>query len=193
MLSPIYILFNVSMRCGGYYNGFLPGTFLSHKTMVEMVCCRLVCGSRFVPGLGIFAAGFSVSTGNGRALLRLAWLLFLSVGVLFLADGIAFFIRRLFPQALSAERKKKMLVCSGAICTAVVIAICSFGFWHAQQLEVVHYRVQIEKTVPTGIPCGLLWFLICTLDIPSGWSRQDGWWIQSIRRIRISSVLRGCI
>ena len=145
LLSPIYILFNVYAvrRILQWISAWHAS--LATKQWWKWCVAALYAVPALSPALAYLLPASPFQRGMG--VLSSAWLgcFFYLLGVLFLADGIAFFIRRLFPKALSAERKKKMLVCSGAICTAVVIAICGFGFWHAQQLEVVLYRVQIEK------------------------------------------------
>lgn len=148
LLSPVYVLLNVyAVRRILQWLSACSAFFASSRWLRG-----LAAGLYAIPALSpVFsyllpASGFQRWTG-GLAAAWLGCLFYLLIGLAF-ADAAAFLIRRFSQEKLSEQRKKRLLRRGGSFCAAVIVGVCGFGFWRAQDLKTVSYTAEIAKTCP---------------------------------------------
>ncbi|MBC8533034.1 metallophosphoesterase [Yeguia hominis] len=148
LLSPVYILLNVyAVRRILQWVSAFPLSAAAGRWCKGLLIV-LYALPAVSPALAYALPASAFQWWVGR--ISAAWLgcLFYLLLLLAVADGSAWGIRRHFRGRWDAARKNRLLRRGGALCAAALIAVCGYGFWHAQEITVVQRPVSVWKTCP---------------------------------------------
>lgn len=165
-LAPFYILVNIYvLRWFFLWTGSCFSFFQTFWFRAVFTVCYAVVSTSLLTGFLIKKPEFLRRTLKSMGNYFLGIFVYILM-VVFIADIGRIILK--FVLHLPWTETRPAFVLSGFICTAIIILLCIYGTYHASQIKVTTYNLEIKKNVPGMESLKLVLFADCHFGYSTG-------------------------